>query len=569
MAIQTRIILTKAGVVTEHPLAPNMNWEKALFSTSEYTHTRIKFVGLKKEKLWLEHLNEAEGVLLSSGDTLRLISNNKSYVPGNFIFKWYREEETFEGSFRIEAHNLGQDTVEAMYQALESRIYGITRNQYALAILQSSENKNDEIQRLLLLFLTHYEELTNYLIDVAQHPQEVMTNEYQRAQTSKRPTAKSLRWQANKKEASGSVQYFEPKKQISYDTAENQYLKHMLVNLRQKMDKIRQMSHESIWKHQQAKQDLMAEIRELQATKGSLGRGNNVEVLTYDLNKRLRFRNESLQQLVAEMTQNKLRYQPIFNLYAKISQLLNEPWLKSITLKYRLDFPKKILNLNHYRALASFYQRFIIHEEEVFRYPRNQTSLLFEYFSVFLVQEILESRGFKCFGKQNDVPLDERVLFKHVSGRYLYLSYDRFIGDLTLARQQKQEQLVSVIGGSRKPDILLELYDEMDEFERAFIIETKYRRLQSIYKGDVNTDVLNQLNVYSTFKYYRDDRKLSLHADVERIAVLYPQHDGARYFSEPVLGYEFIPIVPTGFSLTAPSFKPLIENMVEFLTSRK
>ena len=565
MATRTKIILTKAGAVTEYLLTPGMDWETALFSTSEYVDTRIKFVGHKSDKLWFEHIDETEGVLLLPGKTLHLISNERSYVPGSFVFKWYRKDETFEGSFKVESHHLEQDTVEAMYQALESRIYGITRNQHALAMLQSNEDRNDEIQRLLLLFSTYHHELTNHLIDVSLHPQEVMTNEYQRTQTSKRPTAKSLRWQASKGAASGSIQYFEPAKQISYDTAENQYLKHMLVNMRQKMDKIRQINHENTLKQQQLKQEITAEIKEIRATKQSLGTGKNVDVLIYDLNTRLRFRNETLQQITTEMAQNKTRYQPIFNLYAKISQLLNEPWLKSVTLKYRLDFPKKILNLNHYRALASFYQRYIIHEEEVFRYPRNQTSLLFEYFCLFLVQEILESCGFKCLGKQDDVPLDERVRFKHASGRTIYLSYDRFIGDLTLARGQKQAQLVSVIGGSRRPDILLELYDETDEFERAFIIEAKYRRLHNIYKGDVNTNVLNQLNVYSTFKYYRPDQLLSTQADVTKIVVIYPQHQDARYFKEPVLGYDFIPIVPTGFSLSAPSFEPLIKNIEDFL----
>jgi len=566
MATRTRIILTKAGVATEYILSPNMNWEQTLFATSEYVTTRIKFIGKADEKLWIEHIDETEGVLLTSGESLQLITRDESYVPGSFTFKWYQGSEIFQGNFRVQPHNLDEDVLKLMYQALEERMYGLTRNQHALVMLQNNENKNDEYQRLFLLFSTHYETLMRHLIDVEQHPAEIMTNEYQRSQTSKRPTAKSLRWQASKGQASVTAQYFEPKKRISYDTPENQYLKYMLVNLQQKIDKLRQLGHENLSKKRQAKQDLIAEIKEIQATRSSLNKEKNFEVLTYDLKRRVRFQSETLQQITAQIAYDEERNKPIFNLYAKISQLLNEPWLKSITLKYRLDFPKKILNLTHYRSLVNFYQRYIIHEEDLFRFPRNQTSLLFEYFSVFLTQEILESQGFKCLGKQKNISLDQRILFKdYSSGWHIYFSYDRFIGDLTLARGQKQEQLVSVIGGSRKPDILLELYDETGTFRRSFIIETKYRRLKSIYRGDTNTDVMNQLNVYSTFKYYHPNKKLGLQADVRKIAVLYPQHESASYFSEPVLGYEFIPIAPIHFSLTEPSFSPLIKNIREFL----
>jgi len=565
MVTRTRIIVIKAGDAAEYLLTPNINWEQPLFITSEFIRTRIKFIGKSDEKLWIEHINEPDGVLLSSGDTLQLITGDDGFVPGSFIFKWYTKSTTFSGSFRVTPHNLNNDVLGSMYCALEERIYGITRNQHAITMLQSNENQNDENQRLLLLFSTHYDDLMRNLIAIGQYPQEVMTNEYQRTQTSKKTTAKSVRWQASKGGASHHTQYFEQRKQISYDTAENQYLKHILINLLQKMDKIRQFGHESLARQRQLRQGLIEEIKELRATKGRLGSEKNFATLTYDLNNRLQFRNEACRQLTNEIAQNEARYQPIFNLYAKISQLLNESWMKSVTQKYRIDFPKRILNLNHYRLLVHFYQQFIMREEDLFRFPRNQTSLLFEYFCVFLVQEILESRGFKCLGKQKEIPFDSRILFKHESGQYIYLSYDRFIGDLTLARAQKQEQLISIIGGSRKPDILLEFYDVSGEFKRAFIIEVKYRRLKNIYRGDINTDVVNQLNAYSTFKYYQPDRKLSPGADVSNIAVIYPQHEDSQYFEESVLGYGFIPIVPSNFSLGAPSFDPLIRNIDKFL----
>ena len=563
MGTQTKIIITKAGNATEYLLKPEMNWDAVLFTTSEYVPTKIKFIGKKGEKLWIEHINKIGGVLLPAGGTLRLITA-EGYVPGSFIFKWYKNSQIFEGTFQVTPHNLDHHVIKSMCQALETRIYGITRNRHGRTILKSSDDKSDETQRLQLLFTTNYTELMHYLIDIEHHPQEIMTNEYQRTSISKKPTVKSLRWQARIGMIKGSDQYFEPKKQLSHDTAENQYLKYMLMDLLGKLDKIRQTSNETKAKQKQIKQDLLAELKKLHETKRTVGR-QNVEVLNYDLNKRLKLRKDTLQQLEAQMRQNEERDKPIFNLYAKIAQLLNEPWLQNVRRVYRVDFPKKILSLTHYRSLVMFYQRFIVNEEELFKYPQNQTALLFEYFSVFLVQDVLESYGFKCLGKQHDVSLNDRILFKHQSGRYLYLSYDRLIGDLTLARQQKQEQLVSIVGGSRKPDILLELYDESAHFMRSFVIEVKYRRLKNIYGGDVNTDVVNQLNVYSTFKYYRPNTQLSTQADVVKIVVLYPQHQDARYFKETVLGYEFIPIVPSGFSLSEPSFMPLIQRIAEFL----
>jgi len=563
MAIQTKIILTKSETDTEHLLTPNVDWEQPLFVTGEYTSTKIKFVGNNDERLWIEHTNELEGVLLSPNDSFQLIKNDEGYVPGSFIFKWYTNEKTFEGHFQVKAHSLDDDVIHGMYEALEERAYDVTRNKHALAILQGTDSKQDEHQHLLLLLTTHYEELMRYLINIEHHPQEAITNEYHRTSKSIRPTPKSLRWQVTKGRT--GHQYFEPKKQVSYNTTENQYIKHILLVLLQRMDRIRQIFHEGTGQKRRLKQDLVVEIKELHMTRVSLGSGNNFTTLVYDLDNRLKFKNKALRQLRIEISQDENRHKPVYSLYAKISQLLNEPWLKSVSQKYRIELPKQVFHLNHYRSLALFYQRFMVQEEKLYRYPHHQTSLMFEYFSLFLVQEILESQGFKCFGFQNDLPFNERILFRHDSGEHLYLSYDRFIGDLTLVRRRKEEQLISVVGGSRKPDILLELYDKEGNFKQVFIIEVKYRRLKNIYQGDVNTDVINQLNTYSTFKYYRPDKPLSLDADVRKIVVLYPEHESSHHFHEPVLGYEFIPIVPAGFSLKEASFIPLIRSMEEFL----
>jgi hypothetical protein len=191
--------------------------------------------------------------------------------------------------------------------------------------------------------------------------------------------------------------------------------------------------------------------------------------------------------------------------------------------------------------------------------------LLFEYFAFFLIREILGRFGFVSEVAAEKPEADSRLVFRHHSGESLVLSYDRLVNDLSQARQEGREQMVSLIGGSRRPDLLLERFSRDGEFQKAMILEVKYRRLQKFYREDLETDVMRQLAVFNSFKYFRPGRRLNPGADIETIGILYPARPHSEAFTEEILGYEFLPIRPLGFQLSEPTFQPLIATLNRFL----
>jgi len=566
MDTQTKLVLTQNDIETTINLNSFKNVNNPLFTTSEYMRTRLKFVAPKGESFWIEHISHEAGLTLKAGGVFDLIRTNDSYIPGRFVFKW-RNKERIEtvGYFQVTSHHLSKDFMDAMYNALEAKSRGITRNRHTEVLLQNDAGDDDETHELFVIFNNHYQELITAIANISSNPSVNLTKEYQLTSTSKKPTEKSFKWLANVGGRKITTQFYEPRKQLDYDTEENQLLKAMLLKLGQKLATVQEMVDEVMNRHAKQKRELETEINKLLKTQSGVKDEQNYKVLNYDLSKRLNLCQQMLEIHQKEAEKDEIAFLPIKLLNSSIMSLTNESWFKQISTKRYVKLTKKIFSMNHYQNLALFYQQYIINDSENFRYPRNNTSKLFEYFALFLVEDILEYYGFFSVGKDAQNPSDERVLFKNSSGFRIYLSYDRFVGDLTLAKQENKAQLVSVVGGSRRPDLMLELHDENGEFVKVFIIEVKYRRLKNIYNDSKNTDVMNQLNVYSTFKYFVPNKKFRAVADVSDVAVVYPISDDSQHFEDIITGYEFIPLEPINFSLSSPTFLPLINRIGDFL----
>lgn len=569
MAIQTKLLLTKNEVETVIFLDEGLDLNKPIFTTTEYVNTRLKFVGNAGEHVWFEHINVDAGLKLNPGVAFDLIKTNDSYVPGRFMFRFKNVKgEVKIGHFLVISHHLTKDIMTSMYTALEQRSQGITRNRHTEVLLKDESDEQDEIQKFFTLFSVHHQSLITALSNISSNPNVNLTNQYQLTPVSKKPTEKSFKWQANVGQRKINPGFYEPRKQLDYDTTENQLLKAMLLTLKQKLTAVQMMIDDIMLRHTTLKSELDKEKVALVVAKKKIRQEQNFKVLNYDLNKRLALSNETLATLNEDIKKDLITFAPIKLLLAALTALMNETWFKQVSTRRHVKLTKKIFGMKYYQSLALFYQQYMIGQGDFLRYPRNHTSKLFEYFSLFLVEDILIHHGFKPKIDDEQLPMDDRILFENALGARIYLSFDRLIGDLTLAKQENKAQLVSIVGGSRRPDLLLELHDAKGDFVTAFILEVKYRRLKNIYREDKNTDVMNQLNVYSTFKYFMPEKAFRQMADVSQIVVMYPTAEDEQVTKDVTTGYEFMPIVPTGFDLSAPTISPLVSLIKTFLQNQ-
>lgn len=156
-------------------------------------------------------------------------------------------------------------------------------------------------------------------------------------------------------------------------------------------------------------------------------------------------------------------------------------------------------------------------------------------------------------------------MFSHPKGYRIRLSYDVFLNNAVEAKRLNQEQLVSVNSTSRRPDILIELF-EADHFLSAMIVEVKYRKLNSLYQELTETDVMKQLIDYRALNYYDPNRRPNLIRNaVDNIIVIYPNHEGSRFIHEESYDFKFIPLSPTGFSEQIEGVSLVKQSLCDFL----
>lgn len=551
MATRARIQVETGFQTLDIYLSPDRQWEHKLFTLSEHLPATLTFFG--PGTLTLEETLAPEDKLVI-----------QDFIPGRYSLLWEAEDNlTYEGFFEIHPHSMSLDNLSQMFEILEQKIPGLTRNPHFNNEAYRDLEYNQADYRELLFLTSKSRDLIEALTTIERHPVQAISQHYEKTPVSRHQTARSQRYAAMRGGSAATATYLEPVKTLTLDTAENRYLKYMLGYLAQLSRRKSLLVQSQQTKLEGQLKEVRRQNAELRQNISLLGTRNFSKSYT-DWNGRL-FQGEMEEsRLEAERDNHKKTYAPLLELEARLNLFLEGGWLAKIPMIRVMEFPRHLVK---HRGYGEIFQLFQVLESKnlsaYFQYPRHQTSKLFEFFAFLLCHEYLVGARLRPRQPVLDIYSEVAYMYDHPQGGTVRLSYDRTVTDVASARQGGTAQLVSLMG-SRRPDVLLERFDKDGNVLSAMVVEVKYRRLKHIYQEDLDTDVVGQLNAYSLFGYFEPNRPLKRQLPID-VCVLYPQYGDAYLARDRVLGYDFIPVVPSSFSLKEVQYQPLFRKLSHFL----
>lgn len=583
---QIKLIITKNQEVAERILHAQLNPTNALFEFPEYGHCQIELISEEPHAhLEVEYMNE-EGMIFLPPSTPFLLSNNEhqeeGYVPGSFKLRYKSDEREIQTFFEVAPQTFSSQTLTLMTELLEQEAPGVTKNWFSQSSMEINIQQRSVLDSYHYL-VNHFDEIINSLNRIMKRPIEDLDQEYQITKVSKKPTAKSKRWSAKNANRQGTQtqqRFLEKRKFINYDVPENRAIKQMMFKI---SSLILQLNRQ----YSQHGKSLTSQLIEAEQTleeliqrKDNLSDPFNFKKTRGGLDREISLKKDEIKSLKRKFEIHQRYVNQIQGMNGRLIAMLNEGWMANIQASFNGKISRRFLRHPSYSFIYEVYRTLTSSQsksENLQGFPTYQTSKLFEFYNFFLMIHLLEEQGFRWVSgwqKSNrsssyqvcTINEGDEVWFENSNQQRVRLSYDRFLKKSSDAKREGKEQLVSVNSNSRRPDLLLELFDH-DQFQRGMVIEVKYRKLKSLYQEDYETDVMKQLLDYRALNYYDPQQRPALiQQAIDTVLTIYPTHFESQLVHEELYDFKFIPITPTTFSSENQGVQWIKESLIQFLT---
>ena len=537
-------------------LTTETNWSEPLFSFPELGKCTLTFnSSLPNITLYIQTLHEDEFIILQPGATITLVKSEPtpySYIPDTFsLHLKLSPHTTYTGQFIVTPNHVNLETIQNMRNCINDYAQGLSQNEYI--------KKRMNLNHSTLLQLTP--RLQNALRYLKERPLTSFSKQYTHSKTNKKTSSKSERY-ALQKVPHPKLPYYTLENQLTHDTDENRYFKHLLLSLNHKLSLI---TFEELTVMLQRENDLFHKQQQLEAHYHQSINHYNASTTSYTTGKQVDTILAEREQLMQRIKQKQKQQQQLHALKSELYQLLHHSYLSS--LKPSTKVPKQVLHhpayLDLHQALAQ--TATATHLNSLLP-SSHQTTKLFEYYGYLLLFKLLQDHDFEYesgWYLEQVLYSKHATTFRHESGYTAILRFDTQLPRLFEARHRNQSQLVSINSNSTQPDLLIELYDESKQFVRCLIVEMKFRQLRSLYSKETELDVFRQLSDYRMLQFYTPscERTLTTEAVCE-VIVLYPETSNSRYICDTDYHFKFIPINPS--TLTPPL--PLLTSFEHFIT---
>lgn len=538
---------------------------------SEYQGLRFRFESSDpNDELLVEKYDSDTFHVIKPGELLEVKKSGDAdnmLVPGDYPVIVRTAQGNFETLYRIRPHNFSWEQLVNLRIYLEQKLTGLAYN-----ILRrrsgSIGNEKEPMPHPLKAYQYIQENFNQF-----RHQLEIIVNDpikdviqvYDQRNFSRKPDPKSQRWLSKRGSAKNAnvmtpMYFYEKHTQLTVDTIENRWVKYILRHTKKELKKVKLIFDIS---RKEQKSRITSKMGELNSYRtrfnritsqyGFNDRRKELDTLIKHNENELVQLQEGLikiDQSLAEV--NKYIFQ--FSRYEQVESL------SKVSCKIHHKKPTlRLLKERRYAWVYRFYKGLkALQTQETSgkaTFPYKKTSLLFEYFVLCLVIDILEESGFYWTeGWLADYPNPELALGNLTSGTLLRfirlegdfnieLAYDTQIFD---SGDESISQFKANI--KRAPDIRVSIYKNTGEFISTLILDAKYRHYSYLWDEREENDVMKQLSDYLRIWHY--DANKPVRSRIKRDAVckviaVYPKQSGVDPFFEKMdktLG--FVQIAP-------------------------
>ncbi|TQO58126.1 DUF2357 domain-containing protein [Paraclostridium bifermentans] len=506
-------------------------------------------------------IKAGEKALISSG-----CDSEDMLVPGDYVFRVKHNNFYYDGTYRIKPSTANWESILTMREKLEELVYGLSYNIY---LERKGYKKTNSLENdSLIEKLRYLEEVSNKLLNtlqiISRNPLTDIQKEYEYKDYSRRSDSKSQRWLCKKgpryNDFRFPTKFFEKHSNLTHDITENKTLKSMLEYIYSVLTDIDAEYLKVLKSTRNRKVDVYKKINELR-TRYDQGKYNrNLAKSMQAILKDIHINTGELRNCTEKENIIKSNLESISRIKNSMAFYIRETWLNEITETPSIKITSKLMKNKQYSDIYNIYTKLKGSREEGLEdrtFPHKKTSKLFEIYNYLVIKDILEDFGFKWTdGWIKDVENPLKFNGDLESGEMIKLSKDSFnikmIYDKVLNRSgdikgSKDSEIVAPVNvANRRPDILIEIYDE-DTLIGSIVAEVKYRKKFNLYNTTEDTDAVTQLISYRNLEYH--DGKLrrvnTRLRPINKVIALYPFQNGAnRFVHDTYDDIVFVPILP-------------------------
>lgn len=547
---------------------PGFDLNEEFFVFSEHTQVKVQLLSEEPSAyMALETYDQEEMTIIYPDGKEYIISqggeNKSMIVPGYYEINIYISDKVYHGFYKVEPSSISWEGLMKIRDFLEKLVSGLAQNLYLRKMGKQSEYVAQD--RSLLEMYEHIVNnermLMNNIDSLVKDPITIIEKKYRQQPYSKVPDMKSQKWLSKKGMTINSNVY----------VPEINYEKHSVLGLNTLENRwIKKIMHHTIYiiaDLQKAYNKIMERInREINLKKveynDALSRYENTindKLLSkrykYQIEQRVKILGEEIKNYrkKADFIQRLLRN--LKRIKAEIAHYEYETWFAEITgYEKKLKTSLKLVKEHRYFQIYTFYRKLLVMEKnrhgKKTSFPFKKTSLLFEYYTVVLVIDILESLGYKWEKGwladsidpmifNGEIPRETEMVFRK-DDVYLELVYDKEVG--SEPDNPTKDQIVSINSTHTRPDIKITAYNDANKLLGCIIIEVKCSRSNYIYSGNGDTKVIEQIKDYMNFGHYDARSECSLPGGVNKVILVYPKQRFSITY--PKYNFSFIQLDP-------------------------
>ncbi|MEW4369741.1 DUF2357 domain-containing protein [Paenibacillus kandeliae] len=541
-----------------------------IIAFKEYEGIQLEFLSSDPEDLMLVEVPNGEPYKEFQVGDKKILTETRNdediLVPGDYLVIVKTKKETYESLYRISPKNMDWDRLMNLRDYLEKKVMGLSHN-----LLKSQggslETEFEHAPHILMIYQhikKNSPKLFRSIEDILKDPIKSVVQNYRQKNYSRKPDIKSQRWLSRKgstKNANHIVPnfFFEKHTELTENNLENRWVKHILKVTKQNLNKI-----DSLYKLENTlkKENLYNKNKEIEGYENRIKKLNNslgYDGTKKDLTKLINRGKEESKSILDNLLRIEKNSSEIAKITSKISRYEQETFLGKIDgFKSDRKVSVNIFKDSRYNTIYRFYKQI----ESINRktssakqitFPYKRTSLLFEYYVLCLLIEVIQTNDFDWISgwlaDNNDPSLGMNELmagtllkFENIErGFSIELAYDTQI-----LPSNSENKSYFQANNNRTPDFRIAIYNKEGIFIDGLILDAKYRHHKYLWSDSEENDVMRQLNDYLRIWHYNSVSDKWNREAIQKVIAIYPKQDGVpSYFEKNSNMLSFLQIEPS------------------------